>query len=229
MKAISLWQPWASAVAVGAKHYETRSWATDYRGPLAIHAAIRWSGDIKRVITSDEWWDGALFPLTRAYSRSHPRNALPFGVVVCTCNLVDCQPAESVPMCELDALQRRIISVPWTERQMGDFAPGRFAWKLENVRRLDSPVAFKGRQRFFDVPDILLQPQPELASDEKEIIRHSLGLNYKRAPYRNHYCTAKGDPLLEAMVSRGLMTAGAIINEATDQFYHVTEAGAAAG
>ncbi len=28
MKAITLWQPWASLIAIGAKQYETRSWAT---------------------------------------------------------------------------------------------------------------------------------------------------------------------------------------------------------
>lgn len=45
MKAISLWQPWASAIAVGAKRVETRSWATKYRGPP--DALIR---QIKRAI-----------------------------------------------------------------------------------------------------------------------------------------------------------------------------------
>jgi hypothetical protein len=39
MKAISLWQPWASAIALGWKKNETRHWSTDYRGPLLIHAA----------------------------------------------------------------------------------------------------------------------------------------------------------------------------------------------
>lgn len=42
MKAISLWQPWASLIACGAKPYETRSWAPprDLIGqPIAIHAA----------------------------------------------------------------------------------------------------------------------------------------------------------------------------------------------
>jgi hypothetical protein len=41
VKAISLWQPWASFIASGAKRIETRSWATSYRGPIAIHAAKR--------------------------------------------------------------------------------------------------------------------------------------------------------------------------------------------
>lgn len=36
--ALTLWQPRASLIAVGVKPFETRSRATRYRGPLAIHA-----------------------------------------------------------------------------------------------------------------------------------------------------------------------------------------------
>ena len=38
MKALTLYQPWATLIAIGAKKIETRSWGTNYRGPLAIHA-----------------------------------------------------------------------------------------------------------------------------------------------------------------------------------------------
>jgi len=38
MKAITIHQPYASLIACGAKIYETRSWATKYRGKIAIHA-----------------------------------------------------------------------------------------------------------------------------------------------------------------------------------------------
>ena len=38
IKAITLLQPYAALVAIGAKTIETRSWYTPYRGPLAIHA-----------------------------------------------------------------------------------------------------------------------------------------------------------------------------------------------
>jgi len=41
LKAITIWQPWASLIAIGEKQYETRSWKTDYRGPIAIHAAAK--------------------------------------------------------------------------------------------------------------------------------------------------------------------------------------------
>lgn len=39
MKVLTLHQPYATAIALGHKRYETRSWWTSYRGPLAIHAA----------------------------------------------------------------------------------------------------------------------------------------------------------------------------------------------
>lgn len=36
MKALTIWQPWASLIARGVKQYETRSWPTKYRGPIAM-------------------------------------------------------------------------------------------------------------------------------------------------------------------------------------------------
>lgn len=39
MKAISIRQPWAWLIVAGHKDVENRTWATDYRGPILIHAA----------------------------------------------------------------------------------------------------------------------------------------------------------------------------------------------
>ena len=39
MRALSIRQPWAWAVAAGMKRIENRRWRVSYRGPLAIHAA----------------------------------------------------------------------------------------------------------------------------------------------------------------------------------------------
>lgn len=36
MKALSIKQPWANMIADGKKTIETRTWATNYRGPLLI-------------------------------------------------------------------------------------------------------------------------------------------------------------------------------------------------
>ncbi|GAA1887657.1 hypothetical protein GCM10009837_06760 [Streptomyces durmitorensis] len=40
MKALTVKQPWADAIAHGAKRTENRTWTTRYRGPLLIHAAV---------------------------------------------------------------------------------------------------------------------------------------------------------------------------------------------
>jgi activating signal cointegrator 1 len=43
MKAISIHQPWASLIALGEKHYETRNWKPRHRGPIIIHASKSFS------------------------------------------------------------------------------------------------------------------------------------------------------------------------------------------
>ncbi len=40
MKVITLKQPWATLVAEGIKKYEFRSWKTNYRGKILIHAGV---------------------------------------------------------------------------------------------------------------------------------------------------------------------------------------------
>lgn len=39
MKALSLWQPWAWLVVHGGKDVENRTWRTNFRGDLLIHAS----------------------------------------------------------------------------------------------------------------------------------------------------------------------------------------------
>lgn len=41
MKALTVTEPWATLIAIGAKRIETRSWPTEYRGPVAIHSRAR--------------------------------------------------------------------------------------------------------------------------------------------------------------------------------------------
>jgi hypothetical protein len=39
MKALSIRQPWASLIIAGIKPVENRTWKSNYRGPLLIHAS----------------------------------------------------------------------------------------------------------------------------------------------------------------------------------------------
>jgi len=43
MKTLSNRQPWAWLIVQGIKTVENRSWATPYRGPLLIHASMRFA------------------------------------------------------------------------------------------------------------------------------------------------------------------------------------------
>jgi hypothetical protein len=84
MKALTVAQPWATLIAIGAKRIETRSWTTRHRGPLAIHAAHafpRIARDLAR--TS---------PFAEALAAGRAPLLLPRGVVVATCTLVDVLP-----------------------------------------------------------------------------------------------------------------------------------------
>lgn len=160
MRAISLWQPWASAVALGSKRIETRHWPAGYRGPLAIHAAKR------RVLSElihygSFWnWQGALRGTGASFGGPSLHEVLPFGAIVAVVTLADCRPSESFTVGELDTPRQPEGEYgdlyTWTERQMGNFEIGRYGWVLTGVRPLLKPLPFVGRQGFFNVPDELL-------------------------------------------------------------------------
>lgn len=151
MKAISLWQPWASAIAVGAKRIETRSWATHYRGRIAIHAA-------KRLVKSElamleRWGDWQAVFATSRYAVDFLR--LPFGAVVAVADLVDCVPYNRLNLSALAELRHhegQPAYPHWTERRLGNYGPGRYGWMLENVRPI-TPIPYRGEQGLFIIPD----------------------------------------------------------------------------
>jgi len=145
MKCISLWQPWASAIALGHKRIETRSWSTNYRGPIAIHAAKRWDAGQQEFAMTE-----------RAFGRLPGR--LPFGAIVAVARLVGVKrTGDLVASCELTAV----------ERLYGDYAEGRYGWILEGIIPLPLPIGFKGSQGFFEVPDDILA-QSKLAAQKAQ-------------------------------------------------------------
>jgi hypothetical protein len=56
MKALSLWQPWATLIALKKKQIETRSWRTTYRGPLAIHAAKSYPQEARDLCSTEPFY-----------------------------------------------------------------------------------------------------------------------------------------------------------------------------
>jgi hypothetical protein len=128
MKALSLTQPYATAIAIGIKQWETRSWPTSFRGDICIHAAKnfpRWAKDFAR---------------TELTLRRLP-NRIPLGGIICIAELTECR--ETYPLAqEMTAI----------ERLYGDWSEGRYAFKLENVRVLAEPIPARGALGFWAVP-----------------------------------------------------------------------------
>jgi hypothetical protein len=127
VKAITLTQPYATAIALGIKRVETRGWRTDYRGPLAIHASRAWT-KVERDFAATE----------RGLGRLPER--IPLGAVVCTARLVDCIPTEEAALViSQDDVRRWGI-----EHIYGDYSPGRWAWLLDGVEPLPEPIFVRG-------------------------------------------------------------------------------------
>lgn len=155
MKALTLTQPWATLVAQGAKRFETRSWSTPYRGPLLIHAAKNWSRD-DRELCFDEPFVDCLSPELRR----HEPALLPMGAIVASAMLV-CVFATNGP------IFRRVFAQEAAEheREFGNYAPGRFAWRLDQVQALSDPIPCRGALGLWTPPnDVIAEVREQLRS-----------------------------------------------------------------
>ena len=127
MKALSLWQPWASLVADGRKRIETRSW----RPPeyligkrLAIHAT-------KKVDTD------------AAEEFGYKHLVLPRGAIVAVVYLDSW----------MHFTEENTEYITDEEKRYGDFYPGRFGWVFTDITKLPIPYPMHGWQGLFDCPD----------------------------------------------------------------------------
>jgi uncharacterized protein YacL (UPF0231 family) len=125
IKAITLHQPWASLVGK-YKHYETRGKATNYRGKIAIHAAIRQETTDYQVNELSDLLVG---------------EEIPFGSVIAIAQLTDC----------IKMTEEFISQQSETELRCGLWEVGRYAWKLENVEILDEPIPARGMPGLWEI------------------------------------------------------------------------------
>jgi hypothetical protein len=143
MKAISLWQPWASLIMLGAKRVETRSW----RPPEAligqrvmIHAAKRIDGCVLREPFSIHIAD--------------PVRDAPTGALLGSAKIEGAWRIDTLSDAILIASEYHRGedgSAIDDELAFGDYTVGRWAWGLAEVRRLNEPIPYTGGQRFFNL------------------------------------------------------------------------------
>lgn len=136
---ISLWQWWASAIAWGEKQYETRSWPTNYRGLIAIHATKRQPSWMDVPNTANKF----VTDMLRRHDTTLEK--LPLGAVLCICELEAVYHIQAV---------RPYISEK--ERAFGDYSDERAAWKLRVVHVYDQPIPKVGKQKIWqcELPEV---------------------------------------------------------------------------
>ncbi|MGG6310670.1 ASCH domain-containing protein [Paenibacillus macerans] len=138
MRCITIRQPWATLIAVGAKRLETRGWKTNYRGELAVHAGKQ----VDREACETE----PVRSILAAHGYAGP-DSLPMGSVVAVCRLNDCFSVlrNDGERALLDGGDRT-VEASGEEYRFGDFTPGRYAWELTELQRLPRPVTAVGKQ-----------------------------------------------------------------------------------
>lgn len=124
MKVLSLTEPYATLIKEKKKFIETRSWKTNYRGELYIHASS--TRVPKNWLANDE-----LMKLVKDV----PLN---FGHILCKCSLVDCvlMTKEYVEDMKKNNPQEYLC---------GDYEEGRYAWILEDIIPLNKPIKANGQ------------------------------------------------------------------------------------
>jgi hypothetical protein len=159
MKALSLTQPFATLIALGAKKIETRSWATTHRGLIAIHASkglgpVGGERGRKEVCGTEpfcsvlnaaleahteHYWKGEGFLKKMA---EHP--FMPLGAIVATATLVDCISTNQIA---------KVPDAGTLEFAFGNYKSGRYMWLLDNVRPLSRPIPCKGALSLWEVSE----------------------------------------------------------------------------
>jgi hypothetical protein len=125
MKALTLTEPWASLMMLGEKNVETRSWRTDYRGELAIHAAKNMPMAARGFCYHAQ--------VKAAFERHGFGPTFLLGHILCIRGLV-----AIMPTTHCSHLSEK-------ERCFGDYGPRRWAWIFSPaIKIISPPVPVKG-------------------------------------------------------------------------------------
>lgn len=113
---------WDYLIDLKKKKIETRSWKTNYRGKLYIHAS---STKIPKEYKENKQLMNVL-----------GKRQLNYGNIICSCVLVDCVEMTDEFLKKMKKNQKEYI--------LGFYSKGRYAWILDNIEVLEKPIPIKG-------------------------------------------------------------------------------------
>ena len=118
MKALTIKQPWASLIIEGYKKYEFRSWKTNYRGKILIHAGLSLEKDVQQRFKN--------------YNLDYK-----LGYIIGEAEIVDCILVDE----KFNESLRNIDPIVYGRSNHVE----NYAWKLENIKKYDNPIPCKGK------------------------------------------------------------------------------------
>lgn len=132
MKVLSLKEPYATLIKNGIKTIETRSWKTNYRGKLYIHASLtKMTKEMKN---------------NKELMRFVNMEKLSFGNIICSCELVDCIEMTEDFIKELKKNRKN-------DYITGIYKKGRYAWILKNIKVLEKEIPAKGHLGIWNIKE----------------------------------------------------------------------------
>jgi hypothetical protein len=168
-------------MALGLKLNETRgkvgpgAQLRNYRGSLGIHAALRRDSEASDLF-ADLASDHATIRRAMVDAGYCRFDLLPFGAVVAVVDVFDCVETDRVTIAGANELTMKIerlggeggdgvlpgltvgplVEISQMEWDLGNYGFGRLAIVTRNVRRLKTPLPWRGAQGLFQVPDELI-------------------------------------------------------------------------
>ena len=118
MKVLTIKEPWATLIIEGYKKYEFRSWKTNYRGKILIHAGKTIEKDIIERFS--------------CYDLNYNMGNIIGEAYITDCILVD------------EEFNKKLADVNPIVYSRSNHVSN-YAWKLENVKKYDKPIPCKGK------------------------------------------------------------------------------------
>ncbi len=157
MKVITLTEPWATLVVIGAKLFETRSWQRAPQGPLLVHAAkgmpgwasetVKQSGTIQKALC--EYFGTGRIDVLRKLDQRR-------GKIIGSATHMACRRTEDIR----DSLSPQ-------ELAFGDYGDGRFAWHLDEPRAHQTFIPVRGALGIWTLPADLETAVLAAAAEER--------------------------------------------------------------
>lgn len=154
MKALSIKQPWASLIALGIKDIENRTWKTNFRGRIYIHASAKWVenpqvSDTYGFVYNDIQWsyitENYALPLTALLDPKCPFDRLPISAIIGEVDIVDCVINHSSIWAEKSDPEL------WDNHGNPIYDKPLYNWVLANAVLYDEPILnVKGKLSFWD-------------------------------------------------------------------------------